>query len=56
MSADPKRSAESLKIELLDKASRWAVPGSRLLPTDRTADLQSGSPPVVGTQIDHPHT
>jgi hypothetical protein len=44
MSADPKRSAESLKIELLDKASRWAVPGSccqRIeLPTYKAAPLQ----------------
>ena len=30
------------------KASRWAVPGSRLLPCDRTAELQSGSPPGFG--------
>src|ERR1700733_2567355 len=32
----------------LVKTSRWVVPGSRLLPSDRTAALQSGSPPSVG--------
>ena len=30
------------------KASRWAAPGSRLLPSDRIAELQSGSPPGDG--------
>jgi hypothetical protein len=30
------------------KALRWAVRGSRLLPSDRTATLQSGSPPGLG--------
>jgi hypothetical protein len=30
------------------KASRWDVTGSRLLPSDRTTALQSGSPPVGG--------
>jgi hypothetical protein len=29
----------------LVKASRWDVPGSRLLPSDKTVELQSGSPP-----------
>ena len=31
------------------KAIRWVVPGSRLLATDRAADLQSGSPPSAGS-------
>jgi hypothetical protein len=30
-----------------DNGEPRAVPGSRLLPTDRTAALQSGSPPGV---------
>jgi hypothetical protein len=30
------------------KALRWVFHGSRLLPSDRTAKLQSGSPPDVG--------
>jgi hypothetical protein len=29
-------------------ASSWVVPGSRLLPSYRTATLQSGSPPSAG--------
>ena len=36
--------AQSRSVEAL----RWAIPGSRLLPSDRTAELQSGSPPGVG--------
>jgi len=32
----------------LVKASRWDVSGSRLLPHDRTAEVQSGSPPGAG--------
>src|ERR1700678_397554 len=36
------------KQRRLVKTSRWVVPGSRLLPSDRTAALQSGSPPSVG--------
>jgi prepilin-type N-terminal cleavage/methylation domain-containing protein len=42
----PNRSpwAQSRWVEVL----RWAIPGSRLLPSDRTAKLQSGSPPGVG--------
>jgi prepilin-type N-terminal cleavage/methylation domain-containing protein len=36
--------AQSRWVEVL----RWAIPGSRLLPSDRTAKLQSGSPPDVG--------
>jgi prepilin-type N-terminal cleavage/methylation domain-containing protein len=30
------------------KVLRWVIPGSRLLPSDRTAILRSGSPPGVG--------
>jgi prepilin-type N-terminal cleavage/methylation domain-containing protein len=30
------------------KVLRWVIPGSRLLPSDRTAILRSGSPPRVG--------
>src|ERR1700739_3899071 len=37
-----------LELRRLVKASRWDVPGSRLLPSDRTNALQSGSPPGVG--------
>jgi prepilin-type N-terminal cleavage/methylation domain-containing protein len=42
----PNRSpcAQSRWVEVL----RWAILGSRLLPSDRTAALQSGSPPGVG--------
>jgi prepilin-type N-terminal cleavage/methylation domain-containing protein len=42
----PNRSpcAQSRRVEVL----RWAIPGSRLPPSDRTAELQSGSPPGVG--------
>jgi Tfp pilus assembly protein PilE len=42
----PNRSpwAQSRWVEVL----RWAIPGSRMLPSDRTAKLQSGSPPGVG--------
>jgi hypothetical protein len=29
-------------------AVRWVIPGSRLLPSDRTATLRSGSPPGIG--------
>src|ERR1700722_5106953 len=31
-----------------EKPLRWVIPGSRLLPSDRTATIQSGSPPSVG--------
>jgi hypothetical protein len=31
-----------------EKPLRWVIPGSRLLPSDRTAVLQSGSPPSGG--------
>jgi len=33
------------RIDAMGKTLRWDVPGSRLLPTDRAAMLQSGSPP-----------
>jgi hypothetical protein len=32
----------------LGKTLRWVIPGSRLLPNDRSAILQSGSPPGLG--------
>lgn len=35
-------------LSFLGKRPRWADPGSRLLPAGRTANRQSGSPPVVG--------
>jgi hypothetical protein len=34
-----------LGTEPQGKNLRWVIPGSRLLPTDRAATLQSGSPP-----------
>jgi organic hydroperoxide reductase OsmC/OhrA len=33
--------------DAMSKTWRWVIPGSRLLPTDRAALLQSGSPPDV---------
>ncbi|HXM05461.1 MAG TPA: hypothetical protein VN939_22800, partial [Chthoniobacterales bacterium] len=34
-------------IGAVGKTSRWVIPGSRLLLTDRATILQSGSPPGV---------
>jgi len=42
--ADQQPSEQSRWINAL----RWVIPGSRLLPSDRTAKLQSGSPPDAG--------
>jgi tetratricopeptide (TPR) repeat protein len=43
-SADQQPSEQNLWVNAL----RWVIPGSRLLPSDRTAELQSGSPPGPG--------
>lgn len=39
---------DQIGAEPLGKNLRWVTPGSRLLPTDRTARLQSGCPPGAG--------
>jgi hypothetical protein len=38
--------------DAMGKTLRWVIPGSRLLPSDRTTTLRSGSPPGAAARID----